>query len=263
MRVHRSLTGEAQLHTVYRMQSERSEHRAYSLAVAGPATPRQLRRNDSLSERIYLDLRARLQRCDISPDQRLVDHEIGEVYGTSRMPAREALLRLANEGYLAGTSRGFITPRLSLADVRDIFEVRRLLEPQAAANAARDLTQSDEARLTAAIGEARQAAAANDIERLILANIAFRATWLGAVGNSRLANTIARFVDHVQTVRLGTLVDPATRTVVLDGLEGLYNAFCQRDAVAAAAQMSAFMEAAEQAFFSVRQAELEREASAA
>ncbi len=41
------------------------------------------------------------------------------------MPAREALLRLANEGYLVGTTRGFVTPRLGLDDIREIFEVRR------------------------------------------------------------------------------------------------------------------------------------------
>ncbi len=187
---------------------------------------RKLVRRDSLSDRIYLDVRQRLQRGAIAPDDRLVDLELAAEYGTSRMPAREALLRLANEGYLVGTTRGFVTPRLSLEDIREIFEVRRLLEPRAAANAARDLTAADEAKLTEAINEARAAIAGNDVERLILANIAFRAAWLDAVRNRRLADTIARFVDHVQTVRLGTLVDLRTRSVVSEGLEGLYRAFC-------------------------------------
>ena len=50
-----------------------------------------------------------------------------------------------------------------------------------------------------------------------------------------------------------------TRKVVADGLEGLYDAFVRRDPVAAAERMSTFMAAAEQAFFTVRKAELERE----
>ena len=226
------------------------------------APGRRLVRRDSLSDRIYLDLRKRLQRGAISPDDRLVDLELASEYGTSRMPAREALLRLANEGYLVGTSRGFVTPRISLDDIREIFEVRRLLEPRAAANAARDLTPDDEAKLTAAIAEARAATANDDIERLILANIAFRAAWLDAVRNRRLADTIARFVDHVQTVRLGTLADPTTRNVVIQGLEGLYSAFKARDAAAAHKHMANFMAAAEQAFFTVRKAEIERDAEA-
>lgn len=226
---------------------------------ASPDAPLRLAKPDSLSERIYADLRERLQHCDIGPEDRLVDTEIAQAYGTSRMPVREALLRLANEGYLVGTTRGFMVPRLTLEDIGDIFEVRRLLEPRAAANAARDLDAPTAKALQAAIVEARLAAEADDVDRLIAANIRFRAAWLGAVRNARLANTIARFVDHVQTVRLGTLRDPVTRKVVADGLEGLYDAFVRRDPDAAAQRMSTFMAAAEQAFFSVRKAELERE----
>jgi DNA-binding GntR family transcriptional regulator len=218
-------------------------------------------RRDNLSERIYLDLRSRLQRGAIEEDHRLVDLEIAAQYGTSRMPAREALLRLTNEGYLVGTTRGFVTPKLSLEDVRDIFAVRRLLEPQAAANAARDLAPAEEALLTAAIEEARAATLAGDAERLILANIAFRDAWLGAVRNRRLATAIAHFVDHVQTVRLNTLLDPVTRNLVIQGLEELYSAFRNRDPAAAAAHLTDFIAAAEQSFFTLRKAELEREAS--
>ena len=63
-----------------------------------PEPPAPLIRQGSLGERVYLELRERLQRCEIGPDQRLVDVEIAATYGVSRMPARVALLRLANEG---------------------------------------------------------------------------------------------------------------------------------------------------------------------
>src|SRR5689334_22856113 len=82
-----------------------------------------LPRAENLSERIYTDLRARLQRCAVQTDERLVDLELAAAYGTSRMPAREALLRLVAEGYLTGTTRGFAVPTLSLQDIRDIFGV--------------------------------------------------------------------------------------------------------------------------------------------
>jgi DNA-binding GntR family transcriptional regulator len=210
--------------------------------------PKRLAKPDSLSERIYGDLRRRLQRCEIGPADRLVDTEIAAAYGTSRMPVREALLRLANDGYLAGSTRGFVLPRLTGEDIRDIFEVRRLLEPQAAGNAARDLDEAGRSELTAALEEARAAAAADDPDRLILANIRFRAAWLGAVRNTRLAETIARFVDHVQAVRLGTLADEGTRRVVIAGLEKLHDAFMRRDGRAATARMAAFMKEAERAY---------------
>jgi DNA-binding GntR family transcriptional regulator len=216
-----------------------------------------LSKPDSLRERIYADLRKRLQQGAIGLADRLVDIEIAACYGASRMPAREALLQLVNEGYLVGTSRGFVIPRLNLADVVDIFEVRKLLEPRAAANAARDLDASTLAELLQAVNAARIAQRDDDAGQLILAALAFRAAWLGAVKNARLANTIARFIDHVQTVRLRTVNDPAIRRIVADGLEGLYDAFARRDPVVASDRMSTFIGAVEQAYFSARKAELE------
>ena len=158
----------------------------------------RLTKPDSLSERIYGDLRGRLQRCEIGPEDRLVDTEIAIAYGTSRMPVREALLRLANEGYLVGTTRGFTVPRLSLDDIREIFEVRRLLEPRAAANAARDLDDATRRELTTAIQEARQAVRDDDVDQLILSNSRFRAAWLapsatgGSPQPSRASSTTCR-----------------------------------------------------------------------
>ena len=224
--------------------------------------PLRLARPDSFSERIYMDLRRRLQRGEIAPDERLVDVEIAARYGISRMPAREALLRLANEGYLIGTTRGFAIPRLSAEDIRDIFEIRKLLEPQAAANAARDMDAAARLKLGQALKQAREAAAADDVDGLILANVAFRQAWLGALRNERLVATIGRFADHVQTIRLGTLRDAATRAVVVAGLEGLNAAFARGDPTLARRRMARFVEAAERAYFKVRrQSEVETASS--
>lgn len=224
------------------------------------ATNAQSKR-ESIRERIYADLRRRLQRSEFGPEDKLVDVEIASAYGASRMPAREALLQLVNEGYLVGTTRGFAVPTLTLQDVRDVFEMRKLLEPRAAAHAARALDASTEAQLTSALADAKAATEEDDVERFILANIEFRNSWLGCVRNERLASTISRFVDHVQTVRLETLRRPATRQVVIEGLEDLHAAFVARDPIAASDRMAAFIGAAEQAYFAARKAQLGPEAT--
>nr|WP_269751194.1 GntR family transcriptional regulator [Acuticoccus mangrovi] len=205
-----------------------------------------------MRERIYRDLLTRLQRSEFGEDDRLVDTDIARLYGTSRMPAREALLQLVNEGYLEGTTRGFTLPRLSIEDIRDIFEVRKLLEPRAAGQAALSLDGAALRALRGALDEAGRAARAGDLQAMIAANITFRNTWLGHVRNARLASTIARFVDHVQTVRLETLKRPATQRVVAEGLAEIFAAFEARDALSASDRMAAFLGAAEAAFFSIR-----------
>lgn len=218
-----------------------------------------LSREGNLSERIYNELRQRFQQVPLGPEDRLVDLEIAEAYGTSRMPARDALLRLANEGYLVGTTRGFTAPTLSLEDVREIFEVRRLLEPQAIASVALDIDAAAVEDLRHALLRARKAAHDEDGDEMMQANMAFRRAWLSRVGNKRLAGTIARFVDHVQTVRLNTLSNAHTRAVVMSGLERLYEALVARDEAQARQRMTEFMVAAEHAFFSIRKAEIDGE----
>ena len=219
-----------------------------SLADIVPiAPPRNAR------ERIYLHLRRRLQRCEIGPADRLVDVDIATNFGTSRMPAREALLQLVNDGYLVGTSRGFAVPTLTLEEVRDSFEVRKLLEPRAAALAARDMDQAGRAAITAAAREATAAVEGENSEKLILSMIDFRAAWLASVRNTRLASTIARFADHVQTVRLATLKDTATQQIAAEGLDRLCSAFLQRDSVAVCDRMATHIIVAEHAFFALDQ----------
>lgn len=209
-------------------------------------------RPESLRQQIYNDLRDKLRRGEIGRDDRLVDVAIAKSLGVSRMPVREALLQLISEGHLVGTSRGFMLPELSQEDIADIFEVRKLLEPRAAANAARDLDGDGLALLKAALDRAMAAVADGEAGELIAANIAFRATWIDALRNRRLAETISHFADQAQIVRLGTLLDPATQLVVGDGMTALYDAFGRGDAVAAQDRMAAFIHEAEKAYFRVR-----------
>lgn len=210
--------------------------------------PRVTRRGDSLRGRVYAAMLDRIRRGEIGQDDRLVDTDIAARLGVSRMPVREALMQLVSEGHLVGTTRGFMRPRLTLADVADVFEVRRLLEPRAAAQAAQGLDADGIARLRAALERADAAVARRDAEALFDANVAFRDAWMSAVRNARLASAIARFIDHVQVVRFATLSDPQTQPIVAAGLRRLYDAFAARDGVAAHDRMARFIDTAEERF---------------
>ncbi len=226
-------------------------------ALMNARSPARIGRSESLRSQIYQDIRAQIHRGEFGREDRLVDTEIAGRLGVSRMPVREALMRLMHEGYLVGTTRGFMLPRLTPADIANIFEVRRLLEPRAAAHAARDLDADGRREIAAAAREARAAAEAGDADRLYQANVAFRAAWLGAVSNDRLASAIARFADHVQVVRQRTLGDPPTQRLVAGRLEGLARAFLAGDSVAAADLMHRFIDQAESAFAALTAADQE------
>ncbi len=212
-------------------------------------TAKTASKTESLREQIYGELLKRLRLGQIDKDTKLVDHDVARQFGTSRMPAREALLQLVNEGYLVGTSRGFRVPRLDRHDIRDIFEVRKLLEPYAAGLAASVISKQGLNVMREAVVQARQAAVAMNTQDMIEANSTFRSGWLNALPNERLISTIERFSDHVQVVRMQTLGDQMTREYVADGLESILDAFDRGDVQLVTDRMQKFIKVAEKSFF--------------
>lgn len=192
--------------------------------------------------RIAEDLRARLLRGEIAPGVRLVDHALAAELGVSRMPVREALMQLVSEGYLASTSRGFALPDLSAERIAEVFTLRKLLEPHAAALAAQSLTPATLAALRA---ECDAAATAGDVAGFHRAAEGFRNLWIGALPNAALREAIQRYSAQVQTVRLATMRDPDARAQVARGLAALLAAFTARDALDAADCMTRFIHQAE------------------
>lgn len=186
---------------------------------------------NSTDSEVYTAVLARIKSGAIEPDERIVDSKLATEFNLSRMPVRQALLRLVHEGYLVGTTRGFVLPRLTYDDIEEIFEVRMLLEPRAAASACRTLDPDAIAALREALAEARRAVAEVKLGNMMVANDRFRQIWLDAVPNRRLAASIGRYVDHVQIVRRATIFDAATQHVVLDLLTRTLDGFERRDAL--------------------------------
>jgi DNA-binding GntR family transcriptional regulator len=110
----------------------------------------------------------------IGPGDRLVEAELARELHVSRGPVREALALLAREGIVVNVPRRgkFVeefTPRL----VDEIYSLRRVLEPYAAARVISVLDEQGRERLEGAVAEIAAAAAADDAQTLAHRDIAF------------------------------------------------------------------------------------------
>lgn len=219
-------------------------------------------RGISLRQHVYDNLRRQIRLGEIAGGTKLVDATIAKSLGISRMPVREALLQLAAEGHVRSTSRGFELCRPTARDVAEIFEARKLIEPQIAANAARTLSDEALSRMSELVEQARAAVASADVPAFGAANAAFRAIWIAASPNRRLADMLQHFTDQVEIVRHATLVDPRTQQIVLDGMVGLLEAFQRRDTLQVAQRMFLFAHQAEVAYSHLPHVRAEREAEA-
>jgi DNA-binding GntR family transcriptional regulator len=87
---------------------------------------------DRLPDRVYVVLRDAICVGHFAPKERLVQDQIAEDLGVSRTPVREALSRLTTDGYLRRVAGGgHVVRNLSEADVADLYQIRRNIEPLA------------------------------------------------------------------------------------------------------------------------------------
>ncbi|WP_433465987.1 GntR family transcriptional regulator [Spirillospora sp. CA-128828] len=119
---------------------------------------------------------------------RLGEAELAETLGLSRTPVREALQRLGSDGLVEVLPhRGARVVQWTRADIEEIFELRALLEPYAAARAAsRAPGQEVLDDLHERCDAMEQAASAGDPRRVARLNSAFHAAVIEASGNRRL-----------------------------------------------------------------------------
>jgi DNA-binding GntR family transcriptional regulator len=93
-------------------------------------------------------MREELLNAKWLPGTLLQEGELSELYGVSKTPIREALRLLSNEGWIdVLPRRGYLVRRLRLHDVREIFDVRLLVEPGLFARTARYLDRREVAEL--------------------------------------------------------------------------------------------------------------------
>lgn len=92
-------------------------------------TEQETRRSADSSERAYNAIRKQLVEFKLKPDERINEVRLARSLGVSRTPVREALNRLASEGFVSLTpNRGFFVRSLSTEGMIDLYEMRSIIE---------------------------------------------------------------------------------------------------------------------------------------
>jgi GntR family transcriptional regulator, rspAB operon transcriptional repressor len=96
----------------------------------------------TLKNRIYVELRRAIIMGRRPPGAKIDIREIAGHYGTSITPIREALQMLHQEGLVTiRPHSGYLVTQLTLKQLRDLFELREILELAAVERAARRITE--------------------------------------------------------------------------------------------------------------------------
>lgn len=129
----------------------------------------------------------------------LVEADLARQFGTSKTPVRDALRGLAGNGLVVFNEyRGAVVRTVDADMARNIFDVRRLLEPVAVARTvASGNVDADSARRSLDLS----AAAANAAERS-MANRDFHQELFSGCGNPTLVSTLLRLRDQTALISI-------------------------------------------------------------
>jgi DNA-binding GntR family transcriptional regulator len=155
----------------------------------------------TLANKAYEQIKFDIITCLYVPGQQVAQPQLVEKYKFGITPVREALHRLAQEGFLRPVPRfGYIIIPISIPDVNQIFELRSILEPAAAHIAAE--VASDEA-LEHLIKSADFSYIPGDRQSIIdfvNNNARFHLSFAIATGNRRLVEAISRMLDEMSRI---------------------------------------------------------------
>ncbi len=143
----------------------------------------RIERPNLVREAAYERLKRRILEGVLQPGARLSEPALAGALGVSRTPVREALQRLAQEGLVElRPGKGARVRVLSPREVEEVYEVRALIEGEAAARAAERCDEAGVRRLEAAL-DALEAADPTDYAAQIAADERFHARLVAAGGN--------------------------------------------------------------------------------
>lgn len=187
----------------------------------------------SLAEIAYQQVRDAILSGAYAAGQPLGQVEIASQIGTSRVPLREALQRLEAEGLvMLRPRRGYVVTSLDPEEIRDIFDIRMLLEERAGYLATLKATPADVAEVEGLLHamDGMSVESSEDAALFAERNRAFHDRMYASSGRGQLCRLMMVLRTNVERyIRIGSRIAGNLERVRDDHYE-IFNAFRRGDA---------------------------------
>lgn len=143
-----------------------------------------------LSDKAYEEIRRRIIRCEMPPGMSFTEGALSQELGVGKTPVREALARLQHERLVTAVPRsGYRVAKITVRDIRELFDLRLVLEADAARKAAQRAGSDPEGvEALRELGRYEfETSRPEQLEELLDANRRFHVAIAELAGNRRLA----------------------------------------------------------------------------
>ncbi len=199
--------------------------------------PRRRPARDASLETIYDRIFSAIVEHRIAPGAQLVEEKLCAALGASRARIRQALARLAHEGVVTlQPNRGAFVAEPTIEQTRDLFELRRMIEPPLVQQVAKSIDRAGLMRLRAHGNAEAAARRADDRRALVRLSGEFHLLLAELHGNALLLKTL-RELESITSIAIHLYDAPAMPACRGDDHAAILAAIEARDAAKAARLM--------------------------
>lgn len=180
----------------------------------GPVKIAGIDRPKSLTDHAYERLKAAIRDGSLHHQRFYPLGDLASIFGISRTPVREAVLKLAHEGLVTMLpQRGFRLREISPQEAIEVFELRSLIEGRAVEKLAKNATQQEIQDLRAIL--LRQQHAINDVGKFLDIDEEFHLRMLELAGLRRAREFLVTLRDIIWSLGSAALHLPGRLDEVL------------------------------------------------
>ncbi len=169
-------------------------------------TKKSLSQSNSLSGYVFKNIREDILSGKYHENEELREMAIGKELGVSRTPVREALRQLELEGLVQITpNKGASVIGISLKDVKDIYEMRSLLEGLCVKKATENMTYEILTRLEEILDLSEYYTAKEKFDSVLELDNEYHHTLYEAANSKMIRHTLSDFHHYLERMRKTTL----------------------------------------------------------
>jgi DNA-binding GntR family transcriptional regulator len=162
----------------------------------------------NLRQQVRRALEAAIVAGELKPGELYSAPALGERFGVSATPVREAMLELSKDGFVvAERNRGFRVVEVSERDLDEISQIRLLLEVPTTVEVAKIIEPSLLGRLSEIADEISAAAGEGELIPYLDLDRLFHVELISRLGNERLADLVDRLRRQTRLFGLDQLVE--------------------------------------------------------
>ena len=161
-----------------------------------------------LRDVVFKKLRRAILLEELKAGERLPEIRLADKLGVSRTPIREAIRKLELEGLvIMAPRRGAIVAQINEKNLKDVLEVRRVLDMLSAELACGRIDEERKEELKNACAEFEEAAKSGDLREIAQKDVALHNIIIEATGNVTLRQMLENLAEQTYRYRVKYLKD--------------------------------------------------------